>query len=459
MASRLPPNNRNLVPVPVDASMLHRDPFLYLERQSRHIQRHFQVLLDAQSEGLIAGLSGVTQEDVLSNGSSTPTASLVSSPRAPATIPIRQPPKRKIGLRGARRGILKSMNELLNVKEEEHQTIDTQLKDRRNTLRGVDNLVGKRHGLEQAISTIQNDPEHLQVDALKKESRSLEEDIYELETRLLEKKARHRHVVDEISQIQNSVDSKLSSYKSSLSLLDSDVQKFLRNPQIQPLPTKATGQTPFYSLNPKRRTLDMAKEHWRAEQAELRKRQRGVDSEIVALKEGGAVWQSVVLKVADFENMLRKEMHSLQSTQLLDSHKTSPGRSDGPSFRTILKEMNNTTDFLESKLLLSEEKDWKLLVCCISAELEAFKEAKTVMLESLHLPDEAEESQPNLKLTESEDDGQRNLTSDSLGVGDPSEPPADLLGGGEGTSSSQGAATKSEDEDDEPDPSWLLSDS
>lgn len=449
-------NSQNLAPVPVDASVHHQDPFLYIERQSRHIQRHLQVLLDAQSDGLIAGLSGNTQEDALSNGSSTPTASNISSSRPPATIPVRQPPKRNIGLRGARRGILKAMNELSSLKEEENITIDAQLKDRRNALRGVDNLVEKRHGLEQAISTIENDPENLQVDALRNESRSLEEDIYELETRLLEKRARHRHVMDEMSQIQNSVDSKLSSYKSSLALLDSDVHKFLRNPQVQPLSTKSTGQTPFYSLNPKRRTLDMAQEHWRAEQADLRKRQRDVGSEIIALKDGSAVWQSVVAKVTGFEQMLRKEMHDLQTqSQLFDSRKPSPSQPNEPRVRTILKELNNTTDFLESKLQLSEENDWKLLVCCITAELEAFKEAKRVMLESLHLPDE-ECAQSNSQPTAGED---KDHLSDPLGVGGSGEPPADPLGKGKEASSPQGSATRSEDEYDEPDPAWLLSDS
>ncbi|KAK2761364.1 hypothetical protein FQN54_001886 [Arachnomyces sp. PD_36] len=463
MASKLlNRSNINPSPAPMDTSVHHQDPFLYLERQSRHIQQHLQVLLDAQSDGLIAGLSGNAPEDVLSNGSSTPTASLVSRPRAPATIPVRQPPKRKVGLRGARRGILKSMNELLTLKEEEHLMIDAQVKDRRNALRVVDNLVGKRQGLEQAISTIQQDPENLQVDALKKESRSLEEDIYELETRLLEKKARHRHVVEEISQIQNSVDSKLSSYTSSLSLLDSDVQKFLRNPQVQPLPAKSANQAPFYTLKPARRTLEMAKEHWRSEQLGLRKRQRGVDSEIAALREGGFVWRSVVSKVADFENMLRKEMNDLQTqSQLLDSHKPSSGPSDSSRVRTILKEMNNTSDFLEAKLSLSEEKDWKLLVCCITAELEAFREAKTVLLGSLQLPDDEGEVLPDHSPVRSEDEDHSNSVSDPLGDEDPSEPPADLLVDADRASFSGEAAARPEDqdEDDEPDPAWLLSDS
>jgi hypothetical protein len=34
--------------------MYHHDPLLYVERQTKHIQRNLQVLIDAQSEGLLS---------------------------------------------------------------------------------------------------------------------------------------------------------------------------------------------------------------------------------------------------------------------------------------------------------------------------------------------------------------------------------------------------------------------
>src|SRR5215471_16476124 len=129
MSALLPSITRQLMPMPVDASVHFQDPFLYIDRQSRQLQRDFQILLDAQSAGLSAGFSGPTQDDILSNGSSTPTPSLLSSPRSAVTIPVRQPLKKKIGLRSARRGILKSMNDILSIKEQELRIISSEFRD------------------------------------------------------------------------------------------------------------------------------------------------------------------------------------------------------------------------------------------------------------------------------------------------------------------------------------------
>src|SRR5207247_6152789 len=93
--------NRQLTSGPFELSILHHDPFLYIERQARQLQRDFQTLLDAQSAGLTAGLSRSAQDDILSNGSSTPTPSQLTSVQNAMTIPIRQPLKKKIGLRSA----------------------------------------------------------------------------------------------------------------------------------------------------------------------------------------------------------------------------------------------------------------------------------------------------------------------------------------------------------------------
>ena len=45
--------------------------------------------------------------------------------------------------------------------------------------------------------------------------------------------------------------------------------------------------------------------------------------------------------------------------------------------------MTSTILQLESKFKLAEARDWKLLVCCIGAELEAFREGKTILEDAL----------------------------------------------------------------------------
>lgn len=458
MSILLPHRDRRLKPLPVEASIHSHDPLLYIERQTKHLQRNLQTLLDAQSEGLLAVLSGSHQNDAFFTDTSTPDPSVAGSSRAP-TIPVRQPAQKKIGLRAARKGILKSMQELLTLKKEEQRILTAQSDARSDAIKQVESYISKQKGLESTISTIQSDRDGQRCLELKDEARRLENEISELEIRLYEMKARHRTVVNEIAQVENSVDARLSSYKASLSLLESEVRKYLRHPPLTPLSVDA----PFYSLNPKRRTLEMAREHWALEQSEIDRRKGGVHSEIDALKEGSPVWQDVVKDVSDFEKRLREEMSRLLQThsQLLDPQE-SLGESSGERAKAILKDMEDTTNRIEEKLDLAEEKDWKLLVCCIGAELEALREGKAMLLDLFNLSSDSFRTAPEGEPTEAKQDEDHEMQksyhddphNDPLGVDNP-EPPADLL---RDTSPSTGAVTRSEDEDDEPDPAWLLSD-
>jgi hypothetical protein len=446
---------RQSMSAPVEVSIHHHDPFLYVERQARQLQRDFQTLLDAQNAGLTAGLSGPAQDDVSSNRSSTPTPSQLTSPRSATTVPIRQPLEKKFGLRSARRGILKTMNDLLCLKEEERRIIGSELSERREALKEVDKFVNKRRGLEKTISEIRSDGEKLKAENLAREARVLETDIRELETRLMEMKARHRYMVNEISQIQNSIDSKLSSYTASLSLVDGDIEKYLRSPPLQPLATRSAAPSLFYSMNPTRRTLDMAREHWKAEQAQLRKRQRNVDFEIDALKEGGGVWQTVVLAVTKFEKMLREEMK--QSVQVPCELLGQPQEGiDEVKAQAILKEMDDTTAQLEMNLQLAERKGWNLLICSIGAELEAFREAKVILLASLRTHKEQEATAVGKASTEFGSGSREDLLATPTDARQLNEHPTSPLKD-RAKSSSQIAPSRSEDEDDEPDPAWLMS--
>jgi hypothetical protein len=436
-------------PVPLETSVQPHDPFLYIERQARHLQRSIQGLLDAQSEGLLAGLSGPRHDEVFSDGSSTPTISALGSPQTAPTVPVRQPPKKKIGLRAARRGILRSMHELLSVKEEEKRIIAAGIQERRDAIREVYTFMTKQQGLKKTVSEIEHDRDGQRTNELKNEARDLEREIEELEVKLSEMRARHRHVVQEISYTENSVEAKLSSYRASLSLLESEVRKYLQAPPLEPLPSTST-ESSFYSLNPKRRTLEMAREHWRTEQGELRKRQRGVEAEIAALEEGGPVWQSVITEVSSFEKRLREEMH--------DS--VGPGgniQEDKDRAKRIIDDMDGTTRRLEEKLDLAEEKNWRLLVCCIGAELEAFREARAILLDVFRLS--TEDSAPTTEADKDEvkaSESNETAVEDSVSENHADGPPADLLR--DVSPSPHRRVSRSEDEDDDPDPAWLLSD-
>jgi hypothetical protein len=460
--SDIPLPDRPLAAVPLEASIAHIDPFVYIERQAKHLQQHIQNLLDAQSEGLQASLSDPRTDDVLSTGSSTPTVSVTGVPRTIPAIPVRQPPRKKIGLRAARKGILRSMNDLLRLREEEKRVVDLRMQERRAAIKDVDTFTGKRQGLEKTISDMQNDRNGKRTEELRQEARSLEHEIEETELKLTEMKARHRQLVREISRTENAVEAKLSSYKASLSMLESEVRRYLQHPPLAPLHSDLPeAGSSFYSLNPQRRTLEMVREHWRKEQAELRTRQRGVDLEIGALEEGGPVWQSVVSEVSNFEKRLKEHMHSSIMMSRSSSEPQDGTTVEHEQAKRIIRDMDDTTHRLEEKLDLAEDKDWKLLVCSIGAELEAFNEAKTMLLRLFHLsedPDGTSERKPSSDHIPTEGQ-QESLITDADGASEElvDEPPADLLRD-VSSPASHPAATRSEDEDDEPDPAWLLSD-
>lgn len=468
--AEIPLSERRLAPMPFDA---RPDPFVYIDRQAKHLQRHIQQLLDAQSDGLLAGLTGQSNdEEVLSNGSSTPTISAIGSSERPTTrtIPVRQPPKKKIGLRAARRGILRSMSELLTLREEERKVIQTRIHERRNVISEVDVFSNKKTGLEKVISDMQNDRDDKTTREAKREAKDLEREIEELEIKLASMKTRHRHLVQGIAQAENSAEAKLSSYKESLSMLDSEVRKYLRNPPLQPLKDDSDKPS-FYSLNHKRRTLEMARDHWQAEQSELRKRQRSVDQEIAALDEGGPIWQHVLGEISAFEKRLKEEM---QQSVILSKTPSSGGQPpvDQERGRRILADMEATTRSLEDNLELAEGKDWKLLVCSIGTELEALSEGKIMISSIFNLSEDTNEADSKQSPEEdnNKDTGPSNNTNkdenttakpliDDASTSDDEhahDPPADLLR--DTTPNLVPTITRSEDEDDEPDPAWLLSD-
>ncbi|PWY86020.1 autophagy-related protein Atg28 [Aspergillus heteromorphus CBS 117.55] len=450
---------KHLLPLPIAATSHHQDPLVYIDRQAKHIERNLQVLIDAQSEGLLAGLTGPQREGSLSSGSYTPTSDPGSSQR-PSTIPIRQPAPEKIGLSAARQGIFSSIYDLLKLREEERELLAYRVDERKDALGDIANFNTRRTGLENAISTIQCGQESQYTVDLREEGRRLEEDIHELETKLSQMRSRHQHVLRELSQMENSVESKLSSYQASLSLLESNIQKYLQNPPVKPQST-ISGDATFYTLNPSRRTLGMAQEHWTKEQSGLQTRQREVDAEIEALEAGGGVWKQVVGEVSGFEKRLRTAMRRSMQTQsqLLRPDGPSGSKSEDDLVRTILEDLTHTTGRVEYQLELAESKDWKLLVCCISAELQALHEAQRLLLGVFNVPeadlwpsaDNGSEARGH-----GHADGDTDSQADPLGV-DNAEPPADLLR--DTDEPSHGTVSRSEDEDDEPDPAWLLPES
>lgn len=430
------------------ASTAYHSPLVALERKERQLQRDLQALLDAQSDGLVAGLAGGKADEEASNGTTTP--SLSTSGRTGKTMPVRQPVKKKLGLHGARRRILTTVQELSSVKSEESRALEGEVRERDEVLRQVEAFVTKRAGLEEEIAGIENERESKRLVDLREDARALEMEIHELETKLLQMKARHRHILGQISELDNSVQAKLSSYKASLAIVDSQVKRFLARPPLQDA-VVTRERPPFLTIPPARRTLEMAREHWATERETLEKRKDEVERERQALDDGATVWDGVLREIGDLEKLIQSEVRRLTFSDKQASLQDTMPPSSGEGMKGILEMMDKVIAAVEDKFKLSQFRDWKLLVCCIGAELEALREGRSLLQGTLDGQSEEKDSNVsegtglNGDAPESTDHAREGAYSgeDELQGGAP--PPSVLVEG------------LDEEDDDEPDPELLIS--
>ena len=363
---------------PLSASIIHHDdPFLPIERAANALQRNIQAFLDAQSAGLNTSIGG--GDDLSSVGSPTPTPSVATPSRShagPRTVPIRQPLAKKISLRGARKGLAKAMEDLVRLKDEELQIIRIESRNRQSALQQTRTFEEKRQSLKSEINAIRSEDATTGATALRTEASRVEAEIHELENRLFELRARHRHLTSQADQLENSVDSKMSSYKSSLAIVEKDVKGFLKRPPIlsslSSLDDKGSTQSGIFALKPERRTLEMAQDQWTTEQNSLALHKADVEDEKEALDEGATLWRSITQEIGEFEKVLRRAL------------KGSPERANGMdgeenSTEQLLAKIDDLIASVSSAMAIAEAKQWNLLICCLGAELEALQQGRVLL--------------------------------------------------------------------------------
>ncbi|CBX94812.1 hypothetical protein IAQ61_009471 [Plenodomus lingam] len=378
-----PPSPR--IPPPVTASVLWSAPksslsppprvpddLLAIQRRARHLEKQLQELLDAQADGLIGGLNGshTPADDLVSNGSTTPTVSSIKSAERVTENGSLEPRsrKKKIGLNAARLGISKRIRQLANVKAEELDLLDQELRNLQVTVEKTETWTQKRARLEKKIKDIEGESAGARAQTLQAEASRLELDIRQKEQELWTLKNQHRRVLDELADTENAVEAKLSSYKTSQSILDREISNFLTRPPIAGhIPMSSS---PFLTLPAKRRTLEMAREFWHDEYNRLAEKCEEVDADRGALDDGAQLWNDVVKKIAEYETGLQDFMQQA-------------GRSESQDSSKLLEQMDATIVYLEEKLEYASSQSWNLLVCAIGAELEAFKQGKDILKEAL----------------------------------------------------------------------------
>ena len=364
------------------------DALLNLGRQQAYLENQLQSLLDAQSAGLLAGLGHADSASTASIGTNTSTSPSVRSPPSSVSSKLTAyhlPSSKPLGLRAARRGISRAIADLAALKRKQGSILESELEDRGQNLDVVDGFTRKQTGLREAIAHIEAEPSSARISDLRAEDRILGSEIKELETKLFTMRNRHKHLLREIEELDNSVQAKLSSYRESLALAEKDAKLFLSRPPAYVAALQSGREKGFWALPFERRTLELAKEDLLGRRGNLRKSWREVERERVALLEGEGVWNDVVKSVSEVERGLQEEVRGIRKSREREQDK---------GMSRILEIIERARQDVEGKLTIAEDKEWRLLVCAIGAELEALIEGQDVLKGALNasLHDEASET-------------------------------------------------------------------
>ncbi|RPA97239.1 hypothetical protein L873DRAFT_1810052, partial [Choiromyces venosus 120613-1] len=211
--------------------------------------------------------------------------------------------------------------------------------------------------------------------------------MQELRIRLSKLEDHHAALKYKLEELDSTVSSKTSSYQSSLVTVKQRTANFLATHRF-PSPTTAI-------------------ESWTLEREALLAKKDQAKVERDALVEGMVLWDETLSLVYSFEEKLG----------LLISSR----RSGGDINRDIMQRLEDIVEALEQKLESADNKGWKLLVCCIGAELEAYKEAEEVMKRSLGIVSTSSAKPSKPVSTESDKDERKS--------GNQSQDTEDLIGG------------------------------
>ncbi|KAK2055165.1 hypothetical protein LY76DRAFT_578654 [Colletotrichum caudatum] len=429
-----------------------------LQHRERSLQKEVQRLLDMQATGLVFGSESLEPntgglETWSDSGSSTPTGTFYSTatsksrmmasldPPVRATsrgdiIPVRQPKSSgPQGLRAARNGLRRVLAALTDLKAEENEYIESSLSQREKALAYLGKLDARRTSISAELQSLADDEEEplaKELRGLGEQHESLGQEIRQLEEKLVGMRNRQRWLERKMEDVRNRREAGLSGYRGALKEVEGEVASLLRRPPIEPLdlevvealtrsaPGSASDtQDPpegagFFRMIPARRTLAMAKDWWESETDFLLKRKMQVAKDRDALDQGTELWQETIKLVTSFEADLRQSLSASGSATVKGKQ---PQRAGHEGVEALLPKMGKVILELEEYVRTAERNSWNLLICAIGAELEAFREAESLLRASLPQSQAAprladvEEPWPN-------DDGVPPHRSTQLGPGE-----------------------------------------
>ncbi|KAK6329791.1 hypothetical protein TWF730_006090 [Orbilia blumenaviensis] len=242
---------------------------------------------------------------------------------------------RKMGIKEVRRGILDAMVGLADVKAVEEDWYAGEVNARVELADMVEKWMRKRGRLEKEAEKVEAGSEGKEMDRIRERLEGVEEQIRVHEAELKRLKTEQSSMLAKISDLQSTLSSRLSSYTTSIQKMSKDMTEFLKSPNAL-LPTPDTKATlPF--------TPEQAVEYWKDERGVLDEKRKETSRELDALKDGVVVWQETVGLIADFENMMARELIEAQReaqreakrrAELMEAERRKLERSRSPQIRT-----------------------------------------------------------------------------------------------------------------------------
>ena len=344
-----------LIPAPAVSGLLPTSPpkarhhisqghtLVSLQRTQTSLERHLQDLLDAQSSGLAAQVG--------------------HSPASDAAFEL-QP---AISLSAARRGILDAIEELAAIKSRELDQVNLFAEETQSILDQSASWAQRRQNLQHALSNLDQSDQDAQINALAEQDVAMQEQINVTELKLNQLRAHQRSIRTHLNELKNRKASQSSSYQSSLAIIDTEVEQYLRRPLSEVLLDFGDAST-LQSLPPKRRTLDMITEQAQQAHSFIEQRIDQLNVDIDALDDGGHVWQEAVETIEMFERRLRTAIQSLSPSPQGPSKNLQASPKEGDASRPghILSQLSEVYAALEGRLQHAENKKWALLIAAVS---------------------------------------------------------------------------------------------
>ncbi|KAF3199316.1 hypothetical protein TWF191_003014 [Orbilia oligospora] len=243
--------------------------------------------------------------------------------------------KRKMGIQEVRRGILDAMVGLADVKAVEEDWYGGEVFARDELVGIAEKWMRKRGRLEKEVEKVEAGSEGKEMERVRERLEGVEEQIRVHEAELKRLKAEQSSMLAKISDLQSTLSSRLSSYTSSIQKMSKDMTEFLKSPNAL-LPTPDTKATlPF--------TPEQAVEYWQDEKRVLNEKKQETSRELDALKDGVLIWQETVGLIADFEDMMARELVEAQreaqkeakrQAEIIEAERRKLNRSRSPQIRT-----------------------------------------------------------------------------------------------------------------------------